>query len=111
MNVINCVATGMNADNQFQNFALGWGLNQSYSSKHFKNGIVTRMVHHAGVNKGAMNFLCLFPKANIVINVSTNGRSEDIDFSHFWNFTMKVVSPFVERLQDESGHSYKKFLP
>ncbi|GHB32252.1 serine hydrolase domain-containing protein [Mongoliitalea lutea] len=90
-----------NGEVNIQNYALGWRLNQSYTSKHFKNRTVTMMVHHAGISKGSMNFLCLFPKENIVINVSTNGRSEDIDFSHFWDFTMQLVAPFVDGLHSE----------
>lgn len=78
-----------------QNYALGWRVNTNYSSKYFKNNQTTLLVHHGGVSKGSMNFLCLFPEKNIVINVSTNGRSDTIDFMPFWNYTMKIVSVFM----------------
>jgi CubicO group peptidase (beta-lactamase class C family) len=78
-----------------QRYALGWRVYDDYTSPLFKKSTPLRIIHHAGVSKGSMNFLCMFPDEKIVINLSTNGRSDRIQFSPFWDFTMKIASVFL----------------
>ena len=77
------------------NYALGWRVAEDYTSDYFKKDKKVTIIHHAGVSKGSMNFLCLFPNEKIVVNLSTNGRSENIDFSPFWNSLMQLSALFI----------------
>lgn len=79
-----------------QNYALGWRSNTAYTSACFPPDTPkVWIVHHAGVSKGSMNFLCLFPNENVVIDVAVNGRSDKVNFPPFWNFTMEIAAPFL----------------
>lgn len=78
-----------------QEYALGWRSNRYFSSAELFGEKAVWMVHHGGVSKGSMNFLCLFPDQKVVLDVAINGRAEDIDFSPFWEAAMKMVGPFL----------------
>lgn len=79
-----------------QNYALGWRSNKEYKSKYFENDEPIWIVHHAGVSKGSMNFLCLFPESNVVIDVAINGRTNKANFSPFGDFVIQMVAPFID---------------
>jgi len=85
-----------------QQYASGWRSYSSYATEHLlgeDTGV--RMVHHGGVSKGSMNLLALFPEYELVINVSVNGREDEIDFTPFWFEVMKIARPFLLKAEEE----------
>lgn len=85
-----------------QQYASGWRSYKSYDTEHLLGEKTpVWMVHHGGVSKGSMNLLALFPDYELVINVSVNGREENIDFSPFWIEVMKIVQPFLLKAEKE----------
>jgi len=87
-----------------QQYAVGWRSYYTYASDSLlgKEKPVW-MVHHGGVSKGSMNMFALFPDYRLVINISVNGREEDINFTPFWFTAMTLVQPFIERLHHEKS--------
>jgi len=85
-----------------QQYASGWRSYKSYATEHLlgeDTGVW--MVHHGGVSKGSMNLLALFPEYELVINVSVNGREDEIDFTPFWFEVMKIARPFLLKAEEE----------
>ena len=79
-----------------QKYALGWRSYYDYATEHLLGeDKPVWMVHHGGVSKGSMNFLCLFPDEGVVIDVAINGRQKEFDFSPFWYQVMDIVQPFL----------------
>jgi len=85
-----------------QQYASGWRSYKSYDTEHLLGeGIPVWMVHHGGVSKGSMNLLALFPDYELVINVSVNGRKDQIDFTPFWFEVMNIAQPFLLKAEEE----------
>jgi len=85
-----------------QQYASGWRSYKSYNTEHLLGeDTPVWMVHHGGVSKGSMNLLALFPDYELVINVSVNGREENIDFTPFWFEVMKIAQPFLLKAEEE----------
>jgi CubicO group peptidase (beta-lactamase class C family) len=85
-----------------QLYASDWRSYKSYDTEYLlgENTSVW-MVHHGGVSKGSMNLLALFPEYELVINVSINGREENIDFTPFWIEVMKIAQPFLLKAEGD----------
>ena len=84
-----------------QQYAAGWRSYKSYATEHLLGeDTPVWMVHHGGVSKGSMNLLALFPNYELVINVSVNGREENIDFTPFWFEVMKIAQPFLIKAEE-----------
>jgi len=85
-----------------QQYAAGWRSYKSYGTEHLLGeDTPVWMVHHGGVSKGSMNLLALFPNYELVINVSVNGREENIDFTPFWFEVMNIAQPFLMKAEGE----------
>ena len=85
-----------------QQYAAGWRSYKSYATEHLLGeDTPVWMVHHGGVSKGSMNLLALFPDYELVINVSVNGREDDIDFTPFWFEVMNIAQPFLMKAEEE----------
>lgn len=85
-----------------QKYAAGWRSYKSYATEHLLGeDMPVWMVHHGGVSKGSMNLLALFPDYDLVVNVSVNGREENIDFTPFWFEVMKIAQPFLLKAEEE----------
>lgn len=86
-----------------QKYALGWRSYKDYYSEHLTRNEKEKVwiVHHGGVSKGSMNLLCLFPDQGLVIDVTVNGRENEIDFAPFWNHVMNIASPFLLKTMEE----------
>ena len=86
-----------------QQYASGWRSYRSYATEHLLGeDTPVWMVHHGGVSKGSMNLLALFPDYELVINVSLNGREDDIDFTPFWFEVMNIAQPFLMKAEEET---------
>jgi len=68
-----------------QHYALGWRSYYEYENEALNSKVW--IVHHAGISKGAMNFLILFPEYELVINASINTRTDE-----FWTFGNEVIA-------------------
>jgi serine beta-lactamase-like protein LACTB len=87
-----------NGDINVQNYAIGW--RSSPTDRIFGDEKPIHAVHHGGVSSGAMSWLVIYPKLELIValNINTNAKT----FQDFNRHETKISQLFLEYMSESN---------